>query len=138
MGIDISMDEVLADSGKGVAGRPHIAKVLLDKGHVGSIDEAFDRYIGKNGRAFVDKFCLPAHEAISVVKKAGGIPVIAHPNSLSLDNHALFDFLKLLKEMGLVGIEALYPSHTPAFTKLCQEYAKKATFTKPGGIMAYV
>ena len=133
MNIDISMEEVLAFSGAGQAGRPHIAKILLNKGYVADMNEAFDRYIGKNGRAYVDKFCLPASEAISVIQQAGGIPVIAHPYSLCLDRTELTRFIETLKEMGLGGIEAYYPSHEPAFTEFCLDIARKLDLAVTGG-----
>lgn len=132
-GIDISMDEVNESSAGDVIGRPHIARVLVQKGCVSSIDEAFDRYLAKGRPCFEDKFRLDCQAAISVIRKAGGIAVLAHPVSLKTDKGTLESLLKVLKGMGLSGIEAYYSNHTPEDTEDYCSMAGKLDLIVTGG-----
>ncbi len=113
LGVDITMEEVEAVSGGGQVGRPHIAQVLVEKKVVDSMNEAFDRLLAKGKPAFEDKQRMPAIEAIALIRQAGGVPVMAHPSSLEMDNGELFRLMSHLAKKGLGGIEAYYPGHTP-------------------------
>ena len=112
-GLDISLDEVRLAAGGGQVGRPHIAQVLLDKGYVNSIKHAFNIYLSKGQPAYVDKFRIDCHGAISIITGAGGIPVLAHPGLLAIESDDAFDSLVAsLKDAGLLGLEVHYPEHT--------------------------
>lgn len=105
--------EELTDTFQGVQiGRPHIAQLLMEKGYVASINEAFDRFLGTGKVAYVDKYRVDCLTAMSVIKNAGGLPVLAHPGLLDLPQRALASFVEHLKEFGLMGIEVYYPEHT--------------------------
>src|SRR4030043_1877570 len=88
LGIDITFDEVLKASGGGQVGRPHFAQVLLEKGYVRSFQEAFDRFLKKGASAYVDKIRFKPNEAISLIREAGGVAVLAHPNTLGVKGSA--------------------------------------------------
>lgn len=109
LGIRISWERVKAIAGPGAVGRPHIAQALLEHGHVASIKEAFDRYIGRNGPAYVERERLSAAEAVGMVVGVGGLPVLAHPRDLE----GLDGLLKELKRAGLVGMEVYYQDYDP-------------------------
>lgn len=114
LGVSISMDDVEAEAGEGQMGRPHIAKVMLKKGYVESINEAFDKYLGKNKPAYVDKYRMEADQAIELITKSGGVPVLAHPGLIEPTTDLSFESLiKTLTSMGLKGLEVYYPEHTP-------------------------
>ena len=83
MGLDITLEEVIQASGEAQIGRPHIAQLMIKKGFVRTIDEAFDVYLGFNKPAYVDKYRLDCQKAIEMIIEAGGIPVLAHPVSSS-------------------------------------------------------
>lgn len=115
LGMSISWPEILQVSGGGQIGRPHIARVLVNRGYVKDQQEAFDRYLGQGAAAYVPKFRLPPAEAMALIKQAKGIPVLAHPFTLGLTS---LEQLKLqlqdLQALGLAGLEVYYPEHSPA------------------------
>jgi predicted metal-dependent phosphoesterase TrpH len=134
MGVDICLEEVLRASRESQIGRPHIAQVMIKKGVVGSIDEAFDRYLGFNKPAYVEKFKLACCQAIEMITEAGGIPVLAHPYLLGITDAAVMESLvAVLKEMGLQGIEVYYPDHSPDHVSLYLELARKFDLVVTGG-----
>jgi len=113
LGVDISLKEVRVEAGGGQVGRPHIARVMIRRGFAQSIDDAFDRFLGKGKPAYVDKFRLSSAQAIALIRAAGGIPVLAHPFLVETENdQALEDLICVLKKMGLLGLEVHYPSHS--------------------------
>jgi predicted metal-dependent phosphoesterase TrpH len=132
LGISISMEE-LREMAKGEIGRPHIANLLVKKGVVKSFEEAFEKYLKKGAPAYVPKALLSPQEAIELVLKAKGIPVLAHPVTLKLNYLELKNYLKELKDFGLMGIEVYYTEHSPEFTKVLLEYAKEFGFLVTGG-----
>ena len=134
LGIDLSLDDVLNESGDGQLGRPHIAKVMLKKYYVKSIAEAFDKYLAKGKPAYVDKYRVECARAIEIILGAGGIPVLAHPVLLNYPtDKVLEDFVRSLKSMGLKGIEVYYPDHSPAQTAYYTELAKRFDLLMTGG-----
>jgi len=115
LGIDITLDEVLKEvGGNGQLGRPHIARLMVNKGLAESINDAFDRYLATGKPAYVDKFRIDSARAIEIIRGAGGIPVLAHPFLIQAETDMILEELVLtLKSMGLKGIEVYYPEHTP-------------------------
>ncbi|MPZ53637.1 MAG: hypothetical protein GEU79_13055 [Acidimicrobiia bacterium] len=109
LGISIEPDELLEKAGKGAVGRPHIAAILMERGHVESIAMAFDMYLARGRPAYVDRPRLPPEDAFRLARDGGGVPVLAHPHTLGLDRATqIADALDWLKSIGLVGIEAHY------------------------------
>ena len=127
LGFRISLEEVNQEAGEGQLGRPHIAYAMLKKGFVASISEAFDKYLGNAGPAYVDKDRIECEQAISIIRAAGGVPVLAHPALLNIENNQKLDaLLQNLVKIGLAGIEVYYPGHSPQqirqYTELAENY----------------
>jgi hypothetical protein len=128
LGISIELDEILQISKNGSVGRPHIAQVLLKKGYVSSIKEAFDKYIGYESPAYVPKYKMSPKEAISLIRSSGGIPVYAHPGV-----HADPEYIVHLSKLGLMGIEVWHPDHSEEDIKVLIEIADRCGLIKTGG-----
>lgn len=118
LGIPVDWERVIAHSGGGSSiGRPHVAASMLEAGHVSSWDEAFDLWIGRDRPAYVERYKLEPEAAIQLVRRSGGVAVLAHPfiydrygeRKASLD---LGKWLPRLREAGLDGIEVYYPNYT--------------------------
>jgi 3',5'-nucleoside bisphosphate phosphatase len=111
LGISITVDEVESKQ-EGSAyqknvGRVHIGQILVERGLVCDLNEAFDKYLGTEGLAFVSLNNTSPNEAIQAIKEAGGVAVIAHPGLYHRD-----DLIPTIVEMGLTGIEVNHPDHT--------------------------
>jgi len=132
LGIKITLDE-LKEIAQGEIGRPHMAILLVKKGVVNSFEEAFEKYLKKGALAYVPKALLSPEEAIKLILQAKGAPVLAHPITLKLDYLKLKNYLKSLKDAGLIGIEAFYPEHSPELTKFLIDCAKELNFLITGG-----
>lgn len=133
-GISLSLEEIRQEAGDGQMGRPHIAKMMIKKGYADSINEAFDRYLGKGKPAYVDKYRMECREAIQAIIKAGGLSVLAHPGLVESSTPAPFESLiKTLKSMGLNGLEVFYPEHTPQFISEYRAVAEKYNLLITGG-----
>jgi hypothetical protein len=133
-GVHISVEEVNRESGGGVPGRPHVAKVMVRKGIVSGIQEAFDLYLGKGAPAYVKKTKVTPGEAIRVIEKAGGLPVLAHPYSLEeQDPNRLREILQGFMRQGLEGIEVYCPKHTPEQTRVFLDLALELNLAVTGG-----
>ena len=134
LGLKMALNEGRQAAGECQLGRPHIAQLMVKKGFVQSIDEAFDKYLGKGQIAYVDKYRISAARAIEIILGAGGIPVLAHPFLLETQNDAaLEDLVVTLMHMGLKGVEVYYPEHTPQQTALYAEIAKRHGLLITGG-----
>lgn len=132
LGIDITMDE-LKEIAQGEIGRPHFAQLLVQKGVVKTFQEAFDRYLKKGASAYVPKALLTPEEGINKIYQSGGIPVLAHPITLRLNEKELSNYLSKLKEMGIQGIEVYYSEHSKALTEFLYTEAKRLDLLITGG-----
>jgi len=108
LGITIDWERVRELAGDGSIGRPHIAQAMLEKGHIKSFREAFDRYIGAGGPAYVERDKMTPVEAVELIVRAGGLPVLAHPLTVTGPE----DLVIALKAAGLVGIECYYKDYS--------------------------
>ena len=108
MGLDIEWQRVQEIAGDGAVGRPHVALALMEKGYVSQTNEAFEKYIGRNGPAYVEREKLTPVEAVETITSWGGVAVLAHPAQL-LDLDAN---LEDLKAAGLVGMEVYYAQYS--------------------------
>ncbi|QTA82674.1 polymerase/histidinol phosphatase domain-containing protein [Desulfonema limicola] len=134
MGFDISCLEVLEYAKESQIGRPHIAGLMKQKGYVESINEAFDKYLGTDKPAYVDKYRISCEKAIQIITNAGGIPVIAHPGLLKpLSNLSFEHAVSRLKSMGIQGIEVYYPAHSKEQTNFFSQTADQFGLLKTGG-----
>jgi predicted metal-dependent phosphoesterase TrpH len=134
LGIEVTYEEVLKASGGGQVGRPHFANVLLEKKIVKSFQEAFDRFLKKGAPAYVDKFRFTSKEALHFIHEAGGVAVLAHPNTLGVKGMTELEkvILRLVDE-GLQGIEVYYPEHSAAEVALYKTLADRYHLLSTGG-----
>ncbi|MCU1494884.1 MAG: hypothetical protein JWO62_2648 [Acidimicrobiaceae bacterium] len=114
IGMPITYEEVVEEAGGVGVGRPHFASVLVRKGVVGSIQEAFDAYLAKGTPGYVSKARIEVERVVDLVTRSGGVTVLAHPLSLDLDEEALTRELARLAEIGLTGMECYYGRYDPA------------------------
>ncbi len=109
LGIVISWERVQEIAGDASVGRPHVAKALIEGGHVASFDEAFERYIGRNGPAYAEREKLTPADAVRFIIAHGGVPVLAHPREIGTLDAVLDEAVPA----GLAGMEVHYRSYTP-------------------------
>ena len=134
LGVTITMEEVEAEAGGTVVGRPHIAAVLLRKGYVSSIKQAFDKYLAQGAPAYFDKERLTPKQAIGLVLESGGVPVLAHPVQLRTENDAQLErIVKDLTDLGLVGLEVIHSDHDAALVEKYSMLAERYGLIKTGG-----
>jgi predicted metal-dependent phosphoesterase TrpH len=134
LGIAIRIEEVEREAADGQPGRPHIAKLLVQKGVVKTIDDAFDRYLGNGKPAYVDKYRIESSHAIELINAAGGIPVLSHPCLLELERmEPLEDLLQEMMSMGLKGLEVYYPLHSPEQARQYADLALRHHLLMTGG-----
>lgn len=134
LGISMELSEVKAAPEHGQIGRPHFAHTLVKKGYARTIQDAFDRYLGKGKPAYAEKFRFTPEEAMHFIGTAGGITVLAHPFTLNQPQRKdLEPLIKALKEKGLEGIEVFYPEHSEGQTRLYRSLAKKHGLLLTGG-----
>jgi predicted metal-dependent phosphoesterase TrpH len=129
MGKDIAWERVQALAGEGAVGRPHIAQALLEKGHIGSLQEAFESYIGRNGPAYVERTKMSPVETVSFLSQRGALPVLAHPRELEDLEGLLSDLLRA----GLVGMEVYYQDYDEAAIARLLSIARKHNLVPTGG-----
>lgn len=132
MGIDIDWSRVQEIAGEGSIGRPHIARAMLEKKYITSFEEAFDKYIGHGGPAYVEREKMTPTEAVRLVKEAGGIAVLAHPFTVG-DNNTVISMVQELKPHGLDGVEAYYKDNTPEQTEAMLAMADEHGLIATGG-----
>jgi len=134
MGFDISMDEFSDKEELQELGRPHIAEMMVEKGFVQSINEAFDEFLGNGKPAYVDKYRVACTRAIEMIKGAGGIAALAHPFLVhNLGDTDLERLVTTLVSAGLEGIEVYYPQHSPQHIARFEELAAQYGLLMTGG-----
>ena len=113
LGMYLSMNDVIKFCLNGSLGRPHIARALIEKGYVSSKAEAFELYIGKGKPAYCSARYTSVEEVIFTIMGAGGIPILAHPFQMKYANieDTEKEIIRLVN-MGLKGIEMIYPEHS--------------------------
>lgn len=104
LGAPISFARVQEIAGDGNIGRPHIAQALLEAGHVSTINEAFDKYLANDKPAYVEHYSLPPEEAVALIRRAGGVPVLAHPRGVTA-------YVPELVKAGMLGLECYYAEY---------------------------
>lgn len=107
IGINISVDEVKKNIKGSLIGRPHIGRTLIEKKYVSSVEEAFNKYLGKNKPAYVERFKLEISETINLIHKANGLAVLAHPGLIKEKN-----IINDLIAKGIDGIEVIHSKHS--------------------------
>jgi predicted metal-dependent phosphoesterase TrpH len=134
LGYSLTLDEIRKVAGEGQLGRPHIARAMVQKGYVATMDEAFDNFLGTDKPAYVNKYRIEFIQAVEAITGAGGIPVLAHPGLLGIDNEStLKQFIGNLRDIGIRGIEVYYPEHTTRQMKTYAELARRFDLLITGG-----
>jgi predicted metal-dependent phosphoesterase TrpH len=132
-GIDIELGEV-EKLGRTLTGRPHFARLLIQKGYVRSFDEAFRRYLGELAPSYVERYAPYVKAAIQRVVDAGGLPVLAHPIRLGFrDTEAEEKFIAELRDAGLRGIEVFHSDQGPREVERYAGIARKYNLAVSGG-----
>jgi predicted metal-dependent phosphoesterase TrpH len=108
LGMPLDWQRVQEIAGGGSVGRPHLAQAMLEKGYIASFREAFTKYIGRDGSAYVVRDKMTPQEAVRLILRSKGVPVLAHPLTISDPEKMIVE----LKAAGLAGIEAYYDSYT--------------------------
>jgi 3',5'-nucleoside bisphosphate phosphatase len=129
LGYAVALSRVLEIAQGGALGRPHLAQALFEKGYVPRYDAAFDTLIAKGSPAYVARIGLDPFEAVSLVRKHGGVPSLAHPGTVV----GLDELLPKLVAAGLAGIEAYYGEHSPEMTARCLGRAREFDLVPTGG-----
>ena len=126
LGMPIDPEAVFALVQEGSAGRPHVAQVMVDRGYVKTVREAFDRFLGAGKPGNVPRTKLTPEDAVRLLRRAGGVPVFAHPGLAGRDA-----LIPALVAAGLMGIECYYPEHSAAqtgsYVELCRQHGLVAT-----------
>lgn len=130
--IALTLEEVLALSEHGAAGRPHLAQALVRRGVVKTPEEAFERFIGDHAPCFVKGATMTPAMAAALIRDAGGVSSLAHPARFVPD-----DWLPELIAAGVQGIEAYHPDHTPTRAERYREYAEAHGVLVTGGSDAH-
>lgn len=132
-GIDISYERLLEEFPNSVITRAHYAKYMLTHGYIKSIKEAFERYIGDNCPYFVPREKVTPAQAVELILRAGGVPILAHPVLYHLSNARLEELVAELKNVGLMGLEAIYSTYCVAEERQMRMLAKKYGLLISGG-----
>lgn len=127
-GLEIDIQEVMAEAAGSNIGRPHIASVLVNKGYVASQKEAFIRYLSNQQLGTIPSDYHPCQDVIDMVKRAGGAVVVAHPGQMYDENE-----LEQLVEAGIDGIEVMHPSHNYELQKKMEAFATQHNLLVTGG-----
>ncbi|MCL5047267.1 MAG: PHP domain-containing protein [Firmicutes bacterium] len=133
LGADISLDEVEKEAGGGLIGRPHFAQVLVNRKIAGSLENAFNVWLGNKGKAYIPKERTELRELVSAVKLSGGVTSLAHPLSGSFSFDQLEQNLIPLRELGIVGIECHYGKYSPGTRLKLAALAEQYGFIPTGG-----
>jgi hypothetical protein len=129
LGLDITLARVQEIAGDGSIGRPHIAEALMEKGYVSSFQEVFTKYIGQGGPAYVDRIKLTPGEAVELIIRSGGLPVLAHPSYIN----DLETVVSGLAGKGLAGLEVHYKDYTDQTRRDMSVLASKYKLIATGG-----
>lgn len=129
LGIHIDWERVREIAGTGAIGRPHIAQAMVEKGYIAAPKEAFSKYIGRDGPAYVEREKLAPVETVELILQSKGLPVLAHPMTLSEPE----SMVRELKAVGLVGLEAYYNGLLSKDVESMVGMAKKYNLIPTGG-----
>jgi predicted metal-dependent phosphoesterase TrpH len=127
-GIDLRFETVLNIAGNAAIGRPHIASAMLKEELVYSFRQAFEKYLGYDSPAYVEKTTMKTQEVFALIRMAGGVPVLAHPGVTKIDER-IPGFIR----DGMAGIEVYHSEHSPALIRHYLNYARKNDLAFTGG-----
>lgn len=128
LGVPVTYERVVTLAAGGALGRPHVARALVEAGHVRDTAEAFDRFIGRGGPAYAERLKLTPAQAIELIRAAGGLAVLAHPGWGTDD-----EMIRELAGAGLDGVEVYYPDHSPYQVEHYRDLAVRLGLLMTGG-----
>jgi len=129
LGMPLEWDEVVRFcNGNCTIGRLHIARAMVHRGYVPDVHQAFQRYIGRDGPAYVPRLRMTPVEVIGLIRRAGGVAVLAHPAASGLVEH-----IPTLASLGLQGVEVWYPAHSPEDVRALLRLARQHRLLVTGG-----
>jgi len=127
LGFKIKMEDILLESGSAAPGRLHLARLLLRKKYVHSLDEAFSMYLGRDKPAYVSRKFIQVEDVLNLLRSSGAVPVLAHPG---VDGK---HYLNKLVKLGLKGVEAFHPDHSPTLIRFYRHMAENMGLVITGG-----
>jgi predicted metal-dependent phosphoesterase TrpH len=133
LGYPIDPAELADIAGSGAAGRPHIGEAMRRRGYVGSITEAFERFLHRGAPAWVDRQRLSLSEAVRLVRRADGLAAIAHPGIIRTDEAGLAALVAEASGCGIGGLECFYPEHSEQTVARCLKLAAVNGLVPTGG-----
>ena len=128
----IEFEDVAGLTRSDSVGRLHLAKILVERGHVGSLEEAFSKYLGEGAAAYYPKFKQTPFDVIRLIRDSGGVAVMAHPVLTQRD-----DLIPKMVDAGLGGLEAYYPNCMMAVVERYLDMVKKYDLVATGGSDAH-
>lgn len=114
-------------------GRPHFARILVELGLASSINDAFDKYVEKGRKYYVGRTIISIEDAIGIIKKAGGVPVLAHPFQYKKNDEQLRELIELGINNGMRGMECRYSGYSTAQEDYLEALAEEYGLLKTGG-----
>ncbi len=132
-GCPVTAEEVQERFPGAILGRPHYARIMMEKGFVTSLDAAFKQYLGDRGPCYVSRRRISASDACSLLLACKGKPVLAHPFQYRLSKERLESLVDYLKGFGLQGMECLYSGYSPSDMTKLQDMAKRHGLFISGG-----
>ena len=133
LGYPVEPEELAAIAGSGAVGRPHIGEAMRRRGYVDSITEAFERFLRRGAPAWIDRRRLSLSAAARLIRRAGGLPVVAHPGIVRTDEAGLARLVADAARCGVSGLECYYPSHDEAMVRRCLALAETYDLVPTGG-----
>jgi predicted metal-dependent phosphoesterase TrpH len=133
LGVDITLEEV-ERRGRSLTGRPHFARILVEKGYATDIQNAFDEYLDESARGYVQRHEIPIDEAIDRLVRAGGVASLAHPVRVAKNDWArIAEYVEKLAGMGMRALEVYHSDHTPENVAYYLSLARRFGLTPTGG-----
>lgn len=133
LGVPVERDELLSEAGGGVLGKPHFARVMVRKGYVKNVRAAFRRYLARGGAAYFPKQRMDRREAVAIIRQAGGVPVLAHPDQTFLKGDELDALIRELTDCGLGAVETRCSGYSASDIRLYRLLAEKHGLVESGG-----
>jgi len=134
LGVNIDYAEIAAIAGNDVVGRPHFARILVEKGYAKDVKDAFERFLGAGKAAYMPKKRMTVEQGIALIRKAGGIPVLAHPVQYGFGElKEYFAVIEELKAKGVAGLEVFYSTNLPEDTQMFLKLALEFDLAITGG-----
>jgi predicted metal-dependent phosphoesterase TrpH len=129
LGVPVAWERVLEIADGGSIGRPHIAQAMYELNHISTLQDAYDKYIGRNAPAYAERERVSPKEAVELIVQAGGIPVLAHPAKMADLEQTIVE----LKTAGLAGIETYYDGYGKEAISRLRKLAREHGLITTGG-----